>query len=175
MNKTVYLLAILAFMLVIQSNAQENENQEPFKRTIGLSGSIQASQFGILIPIWLGDKFVIAPSFEIKIAESVGGDYSFGLSPRYYFKTEKLSPYAGLKIGALINTLTSENQNTTSVKIDYLFGLAFGAEYFLSNSFSFGVEAQANLTKSDENSYRFGNPDGMVFNTGTMITATVYF
>ncbi|NOR86038.1 MAG: hypothetical protein GQ527_00370 [Bacteroidales bacterium] len=175
MNRKIYLLTFLALMMVLQSIGQESTKEETFKRSFGLSGSIQGNQFGILIPIWLGQKFVIAPSFEIKIAESIGGDYSFGLSPRYYFKTEKLSPYAGLKIGTLLNTLTSENENSSTVKIDYLFGLAFGAEYFLSNNFSFGVEAQANMTKSDENSYRFGNPGGIVFNTGTMITASVYF
>jgi hypothetical protein len=53
--------------------------------------------------------------------------------------------------------------------------VAFGAEYFLSDSFSFGVEAQGNLTKSDENSSRFGNPGGVNFNTGAMVSATVYF
>jgi hypothetical protein len=40
---------------------------------------------------------------------------------------------------------------------------------------SFGVEAQGNFTKSDKNSLRYGNPDGLNFNTATMISATIYF
>jgi len=175
MNTKIYIFTLLTLLIVLPTMGQENQEKDDFKRTIGLSGSIQGSQFGISIPIWIGEKFVLAPSFSIKQVERSGGDYSFALSPRYYFKTEKLAPYAGLKLGALFNKLDSESDNSSNFKVDYLFGLAFGAEYFLSPNFSFGVEAQANLTKSSENSYRFGNPGGLVFNTGTMITASVYF
>ena len=142
---------------------------------IGISGSIQGGQFGVLVPIWLSEKFVLAPAFELKFAEKIGTDFGFALVPRYYFKKEKLSPYVGLRVGALINDPSSDNTTDTETKVDLLGGLAFGGEYFLSDNFSFGVEVQGNFTKSDENSNRFGNPDGVNFNTGTMISATVYF
>jgi hypothetical protein len=75
----------------------------------------------------------------------------------------------------LIKIPSSENEIITKTQIDILGGLAFGGEYFLTDNFSFGVEAQGNLTKSDENSFRFGNPGKINFNTGTMISATIYF
>ena len=145
------------------------------KKNIGISGSLQDNQFGILVPIWVGEKFVVAPAFDLKYAEKVGTDFGIALATRFYLKKEKISPYLGLRIGALINKPSSENEVDTETKLDLLGGLAFGGEYFLSDNFSFGVEIQGNLTKSDKNSNRFGNPDGINFNTGTMISATLYF
>ncbi|UTW67981.1 hypothetical protein KFE94_07650 [bacterium SCSIO 12643] len=144
-------------------------------KQVGISGSIQGSQFGVYVPIWLGEKFVIAPALDIAFAEKIGTDFGFSIGPRYYFQKAKVSPYAGLRIGALINKPSSDNTTDTETKVDLLGGLAFGGEYFLSDNFSFGVELQGNFTKSDENSYRFGNPDGLNFNTGTVILATLYF
>jgi len=144
-------------------------------KKIGISGSIQGNQYGISIPIWLGEKFVLAPAFDLKFAEKVGTDFGVALAPRYYLKKEKISPYLGLRIGVLINKPSSENNIDTETKVDLLGGLAFGGEYFLSDNFSFGVEIQGNVTKSDENSNRFGNPDGISFNIGTMVSATIYF
>jgi len=56
-----------------------------------------------------------------------------------------------------------------------LAGLNFGGEYYISEHFSVGIEAQGNLTKSDKNSGRFGNPGGVNINLATMIFATMYF
>ena len=166
------LLSIFSFAITI-SFAQG-------KGKIGLSGSLQENQYGILIPIWITDNLSIAPAFDFKYAEKIGTDFSLGIVPRFYIKTEKFSPYFGLKFGALFNISSSEYviNNTTSKKettIDIIGGLAFGAEYFLSENFSFGLEVQGNLTKSDKNSSRFGNPNGINFNTGTAISATIYF
>jgi hypothetical protein len=60
---------------------------------IGLSGSIQANQFGILVPVWLGEKFVLAPAFDLKFAEKIGTDFGIAIAPRFYLKKEKFSPY----------------------------------------------------------------------------------
>jgi hypothetical protein len=144
-------------------------------RTIGISSSIQDNQFGILLPLWLGDDFVLAPAFHLAYAQNVGTEYSLGLVPRFYFKTEKVAPYLGFKIGTMGN-IPSANVDVDYDKAIYILaGIAFGAEYFLEEKFSFGVEAQGNCTYSDEDSNRFGNPGGFNFNTATMITATVYF
>lgn len=132
---------------------------------MGISGSLQANQFGILVPISLSEKFVLAPAFDLKYAEKVGTDFGIALAPRFYIKKEKVSPYLGFRLGTLINKPSSDNQVDTETKIDWLAGLAFGGEYFLSDNFSFGVEIQGNFTKSDKNSNRFGHPDGINFNT----------
>ncbi len=145
------------------------------KGKTGLSGSIQGSDFGILIPVWVGEKTVIAPAFELKFGEKIGTDFAVGLATRMYLKTEKLCPYYGFKLGALVNIPSSANEIDTETKIDLVGGLAFGAEYFFVDNFSVGVELQGNITKSGTNSARFGNPGGINFNTGTMVIATIYF
>ena len=88
----------------------------------------------------------------------------------------RISNNYGISTGyAAINKPSSDNEIDNDTKVDIILGIAFGAEYFLDEHFSIGVEAQGNLTQSDEKSIRFGNPDGTNFNTATMITATVYF
>lgn len=144
------------------------------KRSIGLSGSLQSNQLGISLPIWVTKNVVIAPVFQIASAQNIGTDFAIGIVPRYYFKTEKVSPYIGLKAGIANFNPSSKNLIDKSSK-DIIVGLAGGAEYFFTEKFSMGVEAQLNFTKSGIDSYRFGNPDGMNFNTATMISATVYF
>lgn len=168
MKKLIVFAFFLAFLCPGYSYSQT-------KGKIGLSGSIQSSQLGISLPIWLGEKFVLAPAFDFEYAEKIGTDFSIGLAPRFYLKNEKLSPYFGLKIGTAINIPSSESGINTKNKYDIIGGLAFGAEYFIGDSFSVGVEAQGNFTKSDENSNRFGNSGGLNFNTATMISATIYF
>lgn len=164
---------LILLMLILTLSSTFLYSQE--SKRIGLSGSIQNSQFGILVPIWLGEKFAVAPAFDLKVAEKIGTDFGIALVPRFYLKKEKIAPYFGLRAGVLINKPSSENEVDTETKLDLLGGVAFGGEYFLSDYFSFGVEVQGNLTKSDKNSNRFGNPDGINFNTGTLISATIYF
>lgn len=160
-------------LLVLTLIVKHSFSQEV--RFIGLSGSVQGSQFGILIPLWLEDRFVLAPAFEFKFGENIGTEFSLGLNPRWYLNDETITPYFGLKIGTIINIPSSKNEIDTDTKVDFVGGIAFGVEYFITERLSFGVEAQGNLTKSDKNSNRFGNPDGINFNTATMISATVYF
>ena len=163
------LFSLFAVLLLSSTSFSQGETK------IGISGSVQANQLGILLPVRINERVVVAPAFDFKFAETVGVDFSVGLVPRFYLNDEKLAPYFGLKFGAMINIPSSDNVIDDETKVDFLGGLAFGAEYFLSESFSFGVEAQGNVTKSAENSYRFGNPGGINFNTATMISATIYF
>jgi hypothetical protein len=142
---------------------------------VGLSGTVQSSQFGILIPVWLGEKFVLAPAFDLKYAETVGTDFNVGLIARYYLKKEIVCPYIGLKAGTAFMVPSSDNYWNQETKTDFMGGVAFGAEYFITDNLSFGVEAQGNFTKSGKWSNRFGNPDGLNFNTATMLSATIYF
>jgi len=172
MVKRTIIFTLLVFFLSSASLFSQT------KRKVGLSGSLQGSELGISLPIWLGEKLVLAPAIGFQFAEKIGTDLSIGLAPRFYLKNEKnekLAPYFGLKLGAAINMPASKNTIDTTTKIDYIGGLAFGAEYFIADNFSLGVEAQGNCTKSDKNSDRFGNPDGLNVNTATMVSATIYF
>lgn len=167
--KKIVLCTIVAFLLGSSSLFSQTE------RKIGLSGSLQSSQLAISMPIWMSEKFVLAPSVGFQFAEKIGTDLSVGLSPRFYLKHEQIAPYFGLKLGATINMPSSENIIDQSSRVDIVGGVAFGAEYFIADHFSLGVEAQGNCTKSDKNSYRYGNPDGFNVNTATAVSATIYF
>ncbi len=142
---------------------------------VGLSGTVQSDQFGISVPVWLSENFALAPSIGILYAEKVSTDFAIGLASRFYFSTEGLAPYFALNVGTAIKIPSDDNIMEEDIMVDFIFGLGYGAEYFISDHFSLGVEAQLNLTKSDENSNRFGNPGGVNINTATMITATIYF
>jgi len=118
---------------------------------------------------------MLVPAVELKIAQGMSSDLGIGLAARKYLKVEKIAPYLGVKAGALINIPSKNNELDDSTLVDKLLGLNAGAEYFIDEKFSFGVEAQGNFTLSDSKSQRFGNPGKINFNTGTAITATVYF
>lgn len=146
--------------------------QDSVKRVIGIGANIQSSDYGIVLPIWLSNKIVLAPMIGFTSAEGNGTDYSIGLMPKYYFNTERFAPFIDLKFAAITNKPANDDEDK---KTDLLIGLGVGGEYFLSPNFSFNVEAQANMTSSDEDSNRFGNPGGVNFNLGTAVGATIYF
>lgn len=168
MNKKI-LIILIALLVVSISSFSQNKGK------IGLSGTIQGSQLGISVPMWLGENFVLAPSFSLCSVEKTGTDLSFGLAPRFFFQHRRIFPYFGLKAGAYAFVPSKENTVNDEKLIDIYSGMAFGGEFFVSEYFSFGVEAQGNFTKSAKNSERFGNPDGINFSTATMVYATLYF
>lgn len=89
---------------------------------------------------------------------------------RVYFSRETFAPYAGGRIGILF--FTSGNGSGTT---GFLLGCAAGGEYYLDEHFSLSVEAQLNMTKSDDQSARFGNPGKWTANTAAAAFATIYF
>lgn len=166
MKKNNLILAVIlcvVFMSVI--NAQENN------RTWGISAAIQDTQLDILFPIWTGANNVIAPAIGVIYIGESGTDLRIGLLDRIFFNaTENIKPFIGLRAGALF-TMPDEGDTVT----DYIVGVLGGGEYFFSDNFSVGVEAQLNMSISDEESGRFGNPGGTNINTATALFATVYF
>ena len=168
----IMLKKTLIVMLIIAGVSTASFAQE--KTKTGISGTIQQNDYGISVPIWMGEKFVLSPSFMFTSSEGIGSDFGLALAPRFYLSMNKVAPYLGLKAGAIYGMPPSDDDDAEST-IDIMAGVAFGGEYFLSDNFSFGVEIQGNFTKSDDESYRYGNPGKMSFNTGTAVSATVYF
>ena len=152
-----------------QATASETE---PANRTIGLSANVQTSEFGINVPIFLSQRFSLAPAIGLRYSEGAGTDFAFAVVPKLYYSTNKFAPYSTLRLGALINNPALSGQESS---IDFLAGIGTGAEYFFVPNFSFGVEAQLNGTKSDDFSNRFGNPGGININLATVVTANIYF
>jgi hypothetical protein len=149
----------------------QDQNTRPV--TKGLSAAVQESQLGIMMPFFLSDKFVLAPGVQFAYASKAGMDISFGLSTKAFFSDhDKIRPYWGLKAGISYYNPKASN---TSNQSDFVFGGAAGVEYFFSQNFSVGIEPQLNLTLSDDESDRFGNPGGTGINTATIVTVNIYF
>ena len=147
--------------------------QETKKRCVGLAATIQQSDVGIQLPIWLNDKITLAPYISFAMVSDAGNDIGIGIIPKFYINTNKLSPYVGLKIADIIyNPPSSSSSKSTN---DLLLGIAFGGDYFFDPQFAIGVEAQLNYALSDDNSDRFGNPGGATVNTGMAVSASVFF
>jgi hypothetical protein len=163
---------ILVFSLIASAFLDFAYAQDSYKRTVGLAANIQQSDVGIQIPIWIENKITIAPFVSAKYISAAGTDYTFGVIPKFYINMDKLSPYIGLKFGVLMANPSDQYQESTA---DYVGGIAFGGDYFFDPRFSIGVEAQLNISESDENSSRFGNNGGSIINTGMAVTASVYF
>ena len=118
---------------------------------------------------------MVEPNVFIKSAQSIGSQFGLGVAQRFYFNQKILAPYAGVTVGSLISIPSSSAIPKSDTQIDILAGASIGAEYFIAPQFSFRVEAQANFTKSGEKSNQFGNPGNVNFNTGTLISASIYF
>jgi len=137
---------------------------------VGLSASYQKEHLGIQLPVWLGQKFNLAPTFGIIYMESISVEYEVGIIPKIYLKKQIVSPY----IGAILGTIIGSPIDGDTIS-DFVCGISFGAEYFVNQHFSISIEAELNGTKSDKNSMRFNNPGGWNLNTGTGFIATIYF
>lgn len=164
-------LSVITVVILLASSELAISQEKVDKRTFGLSASIQGGQLDIILPIWAGNKVVIAPAFNAVYLEDAGVDLGIGIAPRFYLNMDTVAPYVGGRVGAFFNLPTGNAQETT----DWLLGLALGGEYFFHSKFSVGVEAQANFTISDDLSGRFGNPGGLSLNTATAIFASIYF
>lgn len=172
MKSTKALLLSSIFILSISCiSAQEATEKHP----IGISATVQNGQFGFLVPIWLSDQISIAPSLSISSASGVGTEYGIGIVPRYYLRREKVSPFIGVRAAALFSRPIAGNGFEPVNTTDILLGGAFGADYFFDQQFAVGIELQANLTISDENSLRFNNPGKTNFNTASSIFVSIYF
>lgn len=165
-------LFTLAFLIISISSIAQEISQSTEKRTVGLSASVASDQFDIIVPLWTNSTTVFAPSVRLINVEGQGTDFGIGAALRKYFYEGDFMPFVSGRAGLLLGFPQGENAENTT---DAVFGLSIGGEYFLSHHFSFAVEAQTNLTVSDERSIRFGNAGGNTFNTGMAVTASIWF
>lgn len=138
--------------------------------TVGLSVAVQSADSSIRMPLWLSQNWVLTPGIAFAHATNLGTDFGVGLAIRRNLRPGRSTPYLGVAASAL--NLSPDGADGT---LDFVAGILIGGESFLNESFSVGVEAQVNATVSDENSLRFGNPDGSTFNSATSLYAAFYF
>lgn len=137
---------------------------------VGLTASLQSNQMEVLVPIWTNERLVIIPAVSVAHVSDYVTDFGIGMVFRYNLRVGEAVPYLGFRWSVLL-TFPEEGDNT----FDMVIGPLVGGECFLKDKFSVGVEAQLNITQSDEISYRFGNPDGTNINLATAVMATFYF
>src|SRR6187402_3088199 len=95
-----YLSALVLLFVLSFSNVSLAQSSGSADRSIGLGASIQNEQFDIILPIWLGEKFVLAPAVGFLIAEDLGTEVDLGAMARFYFSNGTIAPYIGPKLGA---------------------------------------------------------------------------
>lgn len=160
----ISMASILIIMLVTAPGSIEASSCK-----IGISAQLQDDQRDILLPLrW--EEFTFAPTFSIAFVSDAVLDYGIGAAFRYHPKEGKAVPYIGFRVAVFVMSPKGGNSIT-----DFAIGPSLGGEYFLDDHFSIAVEAQVNISLSDENSFRFGNPKGINVNTATSILATYYF
>lgn len=145
-------------------------NQEQTQKSWGLSASLQNNQFDIGIPSYLSQTEILIPSFNVLFIEQSGWDLGVGLAFKHYTRSEKIDPFISVRAGSFF-TIPKKGKTT----VDLTAGLGAGADYFFDEKFSIGIEAQLNLTKSNKNSSRFGNPSNINVNTASAVVASIYF
>ena len=160
------ILLMIAVIVPISASAQEDN----YKKTIGITASLQGGETSVMFPIWVSERLVLTPAISYISISNTETELGFGIGPRINLKEGKAVPYLGLRFGVI--HLDIDNGEGTD---DFFLSGILGGEYFLANQFSVGVEMQVNLTFSDKYSFRFGNPDGTNFNTASAVAATFYF
>ncbi len=165
-KKSILVILLFIFSIFATLSAQEVDR----KGFTGISTGIQSNQLDIMIPIWTNNYVVVIPSVSFVDIGGRQSDLGLGLMLRHNLKSEEVVPYIGVRVGMLY--FSPDNNEAIT---DYVFGLAFGGEYFIKDKFSFGIEAQLNMTKSNEFSSRFGNPDGTTLNTASVAFMSIYF
>jgi hypothetical protein len=161
-------------LLLLVTTHSLHAQEEGSKRTMGISATLQNTTYGMNIPIWIKPKFVLAPTLGVNYAGNVGTDITVGVMPKFYLKDPvKLVPFINFRLAGIFNSPQSTADKNS--KIDLLIGVGYGGEYFFNDNFSIAAEFQGNLTSSDKNSNRFGNPGNINFNLATAVTVNLYF
>lgn len=143
-------------VLVSTSFAQE----KTITRNWGMTASMQGGQPVFTVPIWVGQKFVVAPSVGALYVKPAGTVLALGLALRIYQSTGRLTPYWGIR-GASSITLPKGGGSTSTNGA----GIFYGGEFFINPRFSFAVEEQVNAVLTAPTT----------ISTATTLMATIYF
>ena len=106
---------ILILLVVAPSRGACQESSAAGK--VGISASLQAGQFDILVPVWTGNSFSIAPSLGLLWAQDGGTDFRFGLVPRFYFRKDNVAPFIGARVAVLVNSPSVVNPSISILAV----------------------------------------------------------
>jgi hypothetical protein len=160
-QNTFLILGVVLLLLVLQISTTTAQNNLPPQGTWGMRASIQGSQSDIMLPYRASGNVTISPLFGFQWNEDQFTRIRFGAHGQFFRNTgSNFASYIG---GRLVIQIHSPEVGDSETDISL--GGNFGGEYFLSRSFSLGVEGQLNLFLNDQT--RIG--------TGTAVFATYYF
>jgi len=158
MKRFIYFVIIFVMAQISVLNAQDNI---PPQGTWGFRASIQGSQTDIMAPYRASDNVTISPIFGFRWDENAFTNIRFGGHAQIFRNTgTDFATYVG---GQLVIDIFSPDVGDSET--DVLIGGNAGGEYFISGSFSLGVEGRLNLLLNGATSIR----------TATAVTATYYF
>lgn len=160
---TKSLLSLSLLFIFFFSTMQVQAQNRPAEGTVGLSASVQGPSTNLLVPIWVSEDLVIAPTFGLFHQENNRTTLTIGVSPRFYRDLgNNFASYIGAR-GLIQHSSFDIGDDQTN----FVLGATGGGEYFLNSHFSFGVEAQLNLGINDSNEN--------ILSTGAAVTASYYF
>lgn len=158
---SAFLFALLLTVGFIGESFAQGSKSSP--RKYGIAASLQGGQTQIIIPIWIGNKMVVAPNIALAMVSSVSTTISPGVTFRFYMKKiQRITPYVGFGGGASIFSPSGGGASSTTLLINGL----WGAEFFMHSKFSFGVEAGIGVTKP--------KGSGTKISTGTGVLVNIY-
>jgi len=170
--KWVYVVVLVSVFVVAQDEVKETSNVR-----VGLTASLTNPHLDIILPIYFGNTFSIAPAFGFASVEDIGSDVSLGFVMRSYQVKSSISKYVGLGLAMMKSKSDVDSVFPTSyeTQTDLLVSPQVGVEKNFDSSFAIGISAQVNIVKPDKNSFRLGYPDKLLINTGTSLYATLFF
>jgi hypothetical protein len=100
-NKITLLTLLVLFVAFLNQSFAQESGEEESSRSFGFTATVQSTQFDILVPVWISPKTVIGPAVSFVSVQDSGSDLGVGAFSKFYYHTEKIAPYFGLRAGAL--------------------------------------------------------------------------
>ncbi|HLR76840.1 MAG TPA: hypothetical protein VK106_04220 [Balneolaceae bacterium] len=155
-------LSLLILFITFSANTVFSQDI-PDEGSVGITASFQGNQTNIMLPIWVSNHVVVAPLVGLEHRQDNYTTVNIGIKPRFYQSLGyNFASYFGLA-GLVNHTSPDAGDNTTN----FIIGINGGGEYYLSEHFGVGVEAQLNFLIADESNN--------VLSTGAAITGSYYF
>jgi hypothetical protein len=174
-KKLCFSFVLTAFVYLLSFSQPSGFMRIQNEGKFGVGASFSNGKTGIILPYWVTNKFVVAPSLNFSYFQKLELDLVVGLNTRHYIQNDDLSSYFGFRVGSMLLIPYAEEEMNKSLRTDLFAGVTFGMEYFLAPQFSMGVEVQGDFVKSDERSQRFNNAGGFGFIIAPVVLAIFYF
>ncbi|TVQ11799.1 MAG: hypothetical protein EA361_12150 [Bacteroidetes bacterium] len=142
---------------------------------VGIAATFEPGHTGVMVPVWLTNRFVISPIVSFKYFQKKDLDLTIGIATRHYSLFNDMAFYFGFRVGSMLLIPYGEEELENDRQTDLFAGAHMGMEYFLARQLSVGLEIQGNFIQSDEKSTRFDNPGGVGVKLVPVLMATFYF